>query len=101
MSKKQIVLCPRGVRVGRFTYCKSTRPGKKLMVEVNGKTIHFGDSNMQHFKDRTGIWKSKDHGDTERRKNYRSRAGGIRKKDGSLSVKDPNNANYHAYNVLW
>ena len=101
MVKTQNVLCPRGVKVGRYTYCKSNKQGKKLMVEVDGKTIHFGDANMQHYKDRTGIWKSKDHGDSERRENYRSRAGGIKKGDGSLAVKDPKQANYHAYNVLW
>ena len=99
------ILCPKGVKVGSYTYCKSSRPGKKLMVSVkqNGqeKTIHFGDSNMEHFKDRTGIWSSKDHGDNKRRDNYRSRAGGIKKKDGTLAVKDPKSANYHAYNILW
>ena len=101
MAKTQNVLCPRGVKVGRYTYCKSTRPGKKLMVEVDGKTINFGDANMEHYKDKTGIWKSKDHGDSKRRENYRSRAGGIKTKDGSLAVKDPKRANYHAYNILW
>ena len=101
MGKSMKILCPKGVKVGSYTYCKSSRPGKKLMVNVDGKTIHFGDANMGHFKDRTGIWSSKDHGDTKRRDNYRSRAGGIKKKDGSLAVKDPNSANYHAYNILW
>ena len=89
------------VKVGRYDYKKSTRKGKKLMVEVKGKTIHFGDSSMQHFKDRTGIWKSKDHGDKERRKNYRSRSSGIRKKDGSRAIDDPSGAAYHAFRVLW
>lgn len=100
-QKTQKILCPKGVKVGSYTYCKSTRQGKKLMTVVDGKTIHFGDANMEHFKDRTGIWSSKDHGDKARRDNYRSRAGGIKKKDGSLAVKDPKSANYHAYNILW
>ena len=30
------------VKVGRYDYKKSTNPNKKLMVEVDGKTIHFG-----------------------------------------------------------
>ena len=28
-------------------YKASTRPGKKYMVTVGGKTIHFGDPNMR------------------------------------------------------
>jgi hypothetical protein len=56
---------------------------------------------MEQFKDKTGIWKEKDHNDKERRKNYLSRAKGIKKKDGSLSWKDPKSANYHAVRILW
>lgn len=93
------------VKVGRYNYEKSTIKGKKLMVVVNKngkkKTIHFGDSSMQHFKDKTGIWSSKNHGDKERQKSYLARAKGIKKKDGSLAYKDPLSANYHAVRVLW
>ena len=89
------------VKVGKYTYEKSTKKGKKLMVKVNNKTIHFGDSSMQHFKDKTGLWKSKDHGDKERRKNYRKRASGIKNKKGELTFKLPSSANYHSYNILW
>ena len=89
------------VRVGKYDYKKSTRPDKKLMVVVDGKTIHFGARSMEHFKDRTGIWKSKDHGDDKRRKSYLARAKGIKKKDGSLAWKDPKSANYHAVRILW
>ena len=31
------------VKVGKYDYQKSTKPDKKLMVTVKGKTIHFGD----------------------------------------------------------
>lgn len=88
-------------KVGRYNYEKSTAKGKKLMVKVQGKTIHFGDKNMGHFKDKTGIWKSKDHGDPERRKSFLARSKGIKKKDGSLAWKDPMSPNYHAVRVLW
>lgn len=103
---KQNILTPRspkgkGVKVGKYTYYKSTNPDKKLMVVVNGKTIHFGARDMQHYKDRTGIWKSKDHLDPKRRENYKKRAGGIRGKGGNLTVNDPTKANYHAYHILW
>ena len=89
------------VKVGRYDYKKSTRPEKKLMVEIDGKTIHFGSRKMGHFKDKTGIWKSKDHGDPERRKSFLARAKGIKKKDGSLAWKDPKSPNYHAVRILW
>lgn len=56
---------------------------------------------MEHFKDKTGIWSSKNHNDKERRKSYLARAKGIKKKDGSLAWKDPSSPNYHAVRVLW
>lgn len=82
-------------------YQKSTRKGKKLMVEYKGKIIHFGDSNMEQYKDKTGIWKSKDHGDEKRRKNYLARAKGIKDKNGNLTWKDPSSPNYYSVRVLW
>jgi len=93
------------VKVGRFDYQKSTNPSKKLMtvVEKDGKkrTVHFGARSMEHFKDRTGIWKSKDHGDSERRKSFRARMSGVKKKDGSKAVDDPMSPAYHALRILW
>jgi len=56
---------------------------------------------MGHFKDKTGIWKSKDHGDPERRKSFRARMSGVTKKDGSKAVNDPKSPAYHALRVLW
>jgi len=88
-------------KVGRYTYEKSTRSGKKLMVKVGNKTIHFGNVSYQHFKDKTGIWSSKNHNEKKRRSSYLARAKGIKKKDGSLAWKDPTSANYHAVRVLW
>jgi hypothetical protein len=93
------------VKIGKYEYKKSTNPKKKLMVEVvsggRKKTVHFGDRSMEHFKDKTGIWKSKDHNDKERRKNYLSRSGGIKAKDGSLTKDDPFSPNYHSRRILW
>ena len=68
------------VKVGRYDYKKSTRPDKKLMVVVNGRTIHFGARSMGHFRDKTGIWSSKNTGDPERRKSFRARMSGVKKK---------------------
>ena len=93
------------VRVGRFEYKKSTIPSKKLMVTVekDGKkrTVHFGARSMEHFRDKTGIWKSKDHGDATRRKSFRARMSGIIKKDGTKAVSDPFSPAYHALRILW
>jgi hypothetical protein len=89
------------VKVGRYNYEKSTRKDKKLMVRVKGKLIHFGFTGMEHFKDKTGIWKSLDHGDKKRRKNFLTRSAGIRGKDGKLTKDDPLSPNYHARRVLW
>ena len=93
------------VKVGGFDYKKSTNPKKKLMVVVEKggrkKTIHFGDRNLDHFKDKTGIWKSKDHGDPQRRKNFLNRSAGIKDKSGKPTKDDPFSANYHARRILW
>ena len=88
-------------KIGKYTYSKSTRPDKKLMTTVNGKVIHFGSSSMEHFKDKTGIWKQKDHNDKERRTNYLRRTSGIKNKQGQLTKDIPTSANYHARRILW
>ena len=89
------------VKIGKYDYEKSTRKDKKLMTTVNGKTIHFGNPNYQHFKDKTEIWSKLDHGDPQRRKNYLARAKGIKNKAGQLTWKNPESPNYHAVNILW
>lgn len=89
------------VKIGKFNYEKSTRKDKKLMVIVDGKKIHFGARNMQHFKDKTGLWKELDHLDPKRRKNYLARAKGIRNKEGKLTKDIETSANYHAIRIFW
>jgi hypothetical protein len=89
------------VKIGKYIYQKSNMKNKKLMTKVNNKIIHFGDSRYQQFKDKTGIYKSLDHGDKERRKKYLLRAKGIKNKKGDFTYQDPNSANYHAVRVLW
>lgn len=93
------------VKVGKYNYEKSTRPDKKLMVVVEKdgkkKTVHFGARKMEHFKDKTGIWRSKDHGDKDRRKNFLTRSAGIKNKAGGLTKDDPFSPNYHARRILW
>jgi len=89
------------VKVGNYDYKKSTKAGKKLMVVVNKKLIHFGSSAMEQFKDKTGIWSSKNHNDPVRRKSYLARSGGIKNGSGGLTKDDPSSPNYHSRRVLW
>jgi hypothetical protein len=90
-----------GVKIGDYTYYKSTRPSKKLMVKVENTWIHFGDSSMEHYQDKTGIWKHLDHLDKDRRSNYQKRAKGIRNINGKNTWTNPNSANFHSYHILW
>jgi len=83
------------VKIGKYDYQKSTSKSKKLMVIVEGKKIH------EQFKDKTDIWKSKNHGDDKRRKSYLSRAKGIKDKNGNLTWKNPKSPNYHSIRILW
>ena len=72
------------------------------MVEVKGKTIHFGDITMEHHKDLTGLLPKKlNHGDEKRRKNYLTRSAGIKNKKGELTKDNPLSPNYHSRRVLW
>jgi len=89
------------VVVDGLNYLKSTRKGKKLMVNVNDKTIHFGDKNMEQYHDRTGLFSNLDHGDKVRRSNYLKRASKIKDGNNKLTMNDINSANYHAIRILW
>ncbi len=89
------------VKIGKYNYEKSSRKDKKLMVIVNGKKIHFGNVNYKHYKDKTGIWKELDHLDPKRRKNYLTRSGGIKNKEGKLTKDIETSPNYHARKILW
>lgn len=92
----------KSVKVGKYEYSLSTRKNKKLAVTVGKKTIHFGESSMQHFSDKTGLLdKTKSHNDEKRRANYLSRSGGIKDSSGKLTKDDPNSSNYHAIRILW
>jgi hypothetical protein len=63
--------------------------------------IHFGNRNYQQYHDKLGHYSNLDHGDNTRRQSYLARAKGIKNKDGSLTYKDKNSANYYSINYLW
>lgn len=60
---------------------KARAKGKKYTAIIRNKTtgrkkkINFGASDMEQYKDSTGLglYSSKDHGDKKRRDNYRKR----------------------------
>ncbi len=89
------------IKVGKYSYEKSPVKNKKLRVIVNKKTIDFGDTRYQHFKDKTGIHKNLDHGDKKRRKNYLTRTANQKDGKGNLTLNNPESANYHARRILW
>ena len=77
---------------------KSTAKGKKMSVYVKGpngnkKLIHFGATGYDDWKSGTAT--------KEQRKSYLARAKGIKNKQGQLTWKDKNTANYWAVRVLW
>ena len=76
---------------------KSTAKNKKFSVYVKNKKgekrlIHFGDSRYEDFRQ---------HKDEKRRLSYLKRAKGIRNKEGKLTWKDKNSANYWSIRLLW
>lgn len=90
------------VRYNNQTYkisapAKSDRKGKKYQVTVErsdgrNKTVAWGDSSREDYLV---------HKDENRRKNFLKRAGGIKKKDGSLAKNDPFSPNYFATKYSW
>ena len=86
-----------------MNFKKSTRPGKKYMVVVNGKTIHFGSSADQQYRDTTGLglYTHLNHNDEKRRASYLARAKGIKNGQGRLTWQDKNSANYYSIRWLW
>ena len=84
---------------------KSSAKGKKYSVYVmkndKKRLIHFGDANMQQYFDKLGHYKNLNHNDKERRRRYLARAKGIKDKNGNLTWRNKNSANYYSVKYLW
>ena len=87
---------------------KSTSKNKKYSVYVKGdnaklKLIHFGDTRFENYKDTTPLklYSHLNHNDPIRRDRYLHRAKGIKDKQGNLTWKDKNSANYYSIKYLW
>lgn len=88
--------------INGLRYFISEKPNKKLKVKVNDKWVHFGNSNYQHYFDKTGLLDNHlNHLDDDRRRRYIARASKIKDKDGNLTADDINSPNYHSINILW
>ena len=63
-----------------------------IMKDGKKRLINFGDTRFEDFRQ---------HKDEKRRQSYLKRARGIKDKDGNLTYKDKNTANYWSYHYLW
>ena len=85
-------------------FIKSKSKNKKYsVITPKGRIIHFGDKRFFHFKDTTGLglYSDLNHNDKKRQKNYCSRSGGIKNKQGLLTKNDKESANYYSRMYLW
>lgn len=78
MSKKTITTTHNG---NKLEWSRGTG-NKKYRVRISFKdgkvrTVQFGDKRYEQFKDKTPLkfYSKKDHGDNERKRNYRARHG--------------------------
>ena len=74
-----------------------------MVITPKGKLIHFGDRNMEQYKDTTGLNKYShlNHYDEVRRHKYLSRARPIKNKKGELTYLDKESPNYYSMRYLW
>ena len=90
------------MKINGIEYQLSEKKNKKLKAYVNEKWIHFGQKGYEHFFDKTGLLpKNLNHQDEKRKELYLKRASKIKDKEGNLTAKDINSANYHAIKILW
>lgn len=94
-------------KIGKPFYNRSVTPSqKKYSVYVkdesnNIKLIHFGDSSMQQFHDKIGLYNHLDHNNYDRRRRYLARARGIKDRYGRYTYKLKWSPNYYSVKYLW
>jgi hypothetical protein len=96
---------------GTYFTVAPPKSGKKYIahVPIGGKVkkVKFGARGYQHFKDwvpkRLGgkKWSHKDHGDKDRRKNYRARHKGMLTKSGKKAIAVKYSPAWFSYYYLW
>ena len=99
---------PPSLKKGIYFEKASVASGKKYTaIMPDGKRVNFGARSYQHYKDSVpkrlggGKWSSKDHLDSDRRKNYKSRHGGVLTKDGRKAISVRYTPAWFSYYFLW
>lgn len=94
-------------KLPKGSYFTKGPKGKKYTAHVKKgskyKKVHFGNEGSQHYKDQTTLklYSHLDHGDKERRDNYRARHSKIKLKDGSLAYKTKYTPSWFSWWFLW
>jgi hypothetical protein len=65
------------------------------------KTVYFGSKKYQQYKDILGFYKNLDHGDKNRRMNYRKRHSKVLNKEGKPAYTIPFTPAWFSWNILW
>ena len=74
---------------------------------TDGRKVPFGDRRYEHYKDSVpvslggGKWSKKDHLDTSRRRNYRTRHAAVKLKNGKRSIDTKYSPAWFSYHLLW
>lgn len=84
-------------------------PGRYKYTAVlpSGKRVNFGHRDYEQYRDRVpkrlggGLWTHKNHGDAQRRANYRKRHSGVRQASGRRAVTQPYTPAWFSYHFLW
>ena len=80
-------------KLGAESLNYSTRKNNKYMVTLkSGKKVHFGSKKYADYLT---------HKDDDRRGKYLARATKIKNKQGELTHKNPESANFWSVNLLW
>ena len=86
---------------------KAAKPHKYVAIFPDGKKVRFGHQDYEHYRDSVppsrggGVWKHKDHGDKQRRNNYRNRAKGVILKSGTRAIDHKYSPAWFSYHFLW
>ena len=87
---------------------KSSRPEKKYMANVKDlstgkiRVIHFGASDYQQYKDRTGLgfYTKKNHGDIKRMRRYFTRHSGTPVREKAIEKEKKKSNGYYNPKIL-
>lgn len=93
------------VTIVRFDYGDGFKKYRAYLS--NGKTVQFGDTRYEHYKDITpkslggGLWTHQNHLDKFRRANYRKRHGALVCKNGQQCISIKYSPAWFSYKYLW